>query len=118
MNLCKFGKYKSHKVHRMVANAFIPNINNLPQVGHNNDIPTDNCVENLYWTDNKENSIHNNKNLKIAKSVYCIELNQVFESTIFAGKKLDISHSHISMCCKGKRKTCGGYHWKYYKEIV
>lgn len=59
VNLLKEGKtYTRVFVHRIVAEAFIPNPNNLPQVGHRDDLPlkTNNHVSNLYWTTNKENA--------------------------------------------------------------
>lgn len=51
-----------------------------------------------------------NKNLR---SVYCIELNKVFENASSAGKELNIRSGNIIACCEKIRKTCGGYHWMY-----
>lgn len=53
---------------------------------------------------------------KIITPVYCVELNKTFDSIITAEKELNISH-HIWDCLKGKRTKCGGYHWKYVKEV-
>ena len=50
------GKSKTFRVNRLVAQHWIPNPDNLPVVGHHNNIKTDNRVENLYWTTYKENS--------------------------------------------------------------
>ena len=56
VTLTKEGKPNHCYVHRLVANAFIPNPNNLPQVNHRDEDKTNNCVENLEWCDGKYNS--------------------------------------------------------------
>ena len=48
-----------------------------------------------------------------ATPVLCVELNAVFDCTRDAERQLGINHAHISACCKGQRKTAGGYHWNY-----
>lgn len=117
VDLYKDGKRKSYLIHRLVAEVYIPNPENKTDVNHKNEIPTDNYVNNLEWTTHKENMNYGNRNAKIAaklsKPIYCVELNKVFPSTAEAGRQLGISNSHISKCCRGILKTCGGYHWNY-----
>ncbi len=68
MLLDENGKYRTIKVHRIIASAFIDNKNCLPQVNHKNGIKTDNRAENLEWCTNKENVIHSYANkLQIPK---------------------------------------------------
>ena len=45
--------------------------------------------------------------------VYCVELNIEFIDATYAGKELKLDSSAILKCCRGERKTCGGYHWKF-----
>lgn len=62
----------------------------------------------------------NKGNIPIHKNlnpVYCLELDKVFENPSSAGKELKISSSNIIGCCEGKRKTCGGYHWRYVNKF-
>lgn len=64
--------------------------------------------------DNYVKSRKGKKPLHTMKKVICVETNEVFESIRDAGNRYNISFSCICMCCKGKSKTAGGYHWAYY----
>ena len=64
VGLCKNGKYKRFYVHRLVAEAFIPNPHNFPQVNHLNETKTTNIVENLEWCDRKHNMNYGTRNYR------------------------------------------------------
>lgn len=61
VHLCKNGKYPLFEIARLVADAFIPNSENKPQVNHINGIKTDNRIENLEWCTLSENRLHSYK---------------------------------------------------------
>ena len=67
LELYKEGKSKKHKVHRLVAQAFIPNPENKPQVDHINGLKTDNRAENLRWSTAEENRANPNTLIKFCK---------------------------------------------------
>lgn len=62
VNLSKNGKMKTHRLHRLVAIAFIANPENKLEVNHENGVKTDNRVENLSWVTGRDNIIHARKN--------------------------------------------------------
>lgn len=102
----------------MVAKTFIPNPNNYPIINHINGIPNDDAEDNLEWCTYKHNSIHavnNNliKHYKIAQYSLNGELIKIYNSR---HEIKNIDQSSITRCCNGKRKTAGGYKWKYVNK--
>ena len=122
ITLTKDKKEYSLSVHRLVAEAFIPNPNNLPQINHKDGNKLNNKIENLEWCTQSENMKHAYKNkleIKSGKKVAQFDLDmkiiKIWDKIIEAEKEYKIAHGKITMVCKGKRKTAGGYIWRYYE---
>ena len=121
----KKGERHSYLIHRLVAQAFIPNTKGLPQVNHKDEDKTNNRVDNLEWCDSKYNNnygTHNERAFKNRiithnKPVYCIEMNKVFNSAEEAGRIFGINRNGIAAVCKGRKRSAAGYHWKYANEV-
>ena len=106
VHLYKNGHRKNWAVHRLVANAFIPNPENLETVNHIDENKTNNHICNLEWMSREDNVQYSR-----CKKVLCIETGKVYDSMMKAERQTGINCSSISQCCNGKYKTAGGFHW-------
>ena len=123
--LCKDGKDKTCRVNRLVAQAFLENPDNLPEVNHKDEDKTNNCVENLEWcsklyninygTGRKRSAEKRAK--KLSKPVFSVNkesgLIMWWQSAMEASRQTGIAQGNITQCCKGKNKSAGGHIWFY-----
>ena len=116
--LIRDGEKKWYRVHRLVAEAYIPNTDNLPQVNHRDENKTNNCLQNLEWCDASYNTNYGTRNEKVSNSrkkpilQYTLDGNFIreWECANDVGKEIQ---SNIVSCLKGRKKSAYGYKWFY-----
>lgn len=136
--LYKNGNRKFHLVHRLVADAFIPDktnfkyvdeedrlkyVDNLDKlkINHKDENPENNCVNNLEWCTQYYNLMYGTHNERVGRSLskkvyqYDLDGNFIREwvSASEVERQLGYAQSNINACCLGKRKTAYGYIWRY-----
>lgn len=122
VGLCKGGKQRYILVHRLVAETFIENPNNKPCVNHKDENKLNNDVSNLEWCTTSENNCYGSRLTRISESnkkkIVQIDLSgkvvKIWDSQTDAEKVLGVRN--INRCLKGRRKTCGGYSWRYVND--
>ena len=134
--LYKNGKEKLLRVHRLVAMAFLPNPNNLPQVNHKDGNKQNNSVDNLEWCEQSYNMKHafktglekpsekqkaavrktNEKKRKRVVRTMGDEKNE-YESATVAARKNNVGISTICRYCNKKRMPKDGASWQYIEDL-
>lgn len=120
VRLTKNKKQKEYKVHRLIAEAFIPNPQHKKQVNHIDGNKANNVVWNLEWTTNKDNCIHaaDTGLTKSGKKVRIIETGEVFNSIGSCARKIEGNACNISRCLYNTAKNYShkGLHFEWVHE--
>lgn len=119
VNLYKNGKLYTRFIHRLLAEAYIPNPDNLPHIDHIDRNVKNNALSNLRWASRETNQ----RNRSNCRAVINLDTNERFSSLIEAAESLkDIKVSaksaavNIGKCCRGTAKTAYGMRWCYSDE--
>ena len=108
INLCNNGKKKIHKVHRLVAETYIPNTDNLPEVNHIDEVKSNNNVANLEWSTHAYNIQYSHAKNWIVENVRTGERQTVYNLAAFC-RDTELQQSNLYQTLTGERKQHKGY---------
>lgn len=106
-------------VHRLVCEAYVPNVDGKPEVSHLDECNAHNWARNLTWATTKENSnmpLHKERQAEVrGRACRCVETDVVYCSSREAERKTGVKSSNIRNVCNGKKgyNTAGGFHWQW-----
>ena len=118
---------KDYYIHRLVAEAFIPNPNNLPQVNHKDENTRNNNADNLEWCTSKYNNNYGTRAERQAEKVRGVMINNKpieqidlngnvikrYKSAMQASKENNIDNSYICKVANGKKTKAGSFIWRW-----
>lgn len=112
VNLYKNNKMKPKLIHRLVGKTFIDNPNNFNYINHIDKNKSNNNVNNLEWCTQSYNVIYS-KGRKVNQYNKNNNFIKTWNSIADVKKTLNIDSGLIVRCCRGKKKSAGGFKWKY-----
>ena len=132
VTLCKNNTHQTFRLHRLVAQAWVPNPHNYTDVNHIDECKTSNNAANLEWCNASYNCNFGGRNERLSKSMtnrvkqskpivqYTLDGIVVAEypSTHEVERQTGFNNANIGKCCNGTYKQCYGYVWKYKGEAV
>jgi len=127
VKLCKHGVVSTHRVHRLVALAFVPNPDDLPEINHKDENKVNNHPDNLEWCTKAYNTRYGTRTQRTSKRVCQLSLNGtllcMYNSVREASRETGIAPCNIRNCASGKlihnkkgdyiARTAGGFKWKF-----
>ena len=125
VTLCKNGTRKSSRVNVLVANHFLQKPHGMVEVNHKDENKSNNRADNLEWCTHSYNMNYGTRTIRaiapLCKAVVRYsksgERIDIHESVNQASRTTGISAPHISLCCRGIRKSAGGFRWQFTKEV-
>lgn len=120
--LSKNGRSSKHKIHKIVAKAFVSNPNGYNEINHIDENKSNNNYTNLEWVDHVTNIRHESRTRRATESRK-IPVAQILDGEIVAihqsavdAKKFGFDASGITACARGKLRQYKGYNWIYFSR--
>lgn len=125
VGLYKDGEKKWFLVHRLIAETFIPNPENLPHINHKDEDKTNNRADNLEWCTPKNNCNYGTRNERVGKAMTNGKLSKPVLQLSLTGdlirewlstmecERNGFDHGNVAACCRGERNSAYGFIWRY-----